>query len=362
MCIRDSINIFQFLSIHQRLLFDPECDDDHALNRVHKIMDMLIKYGGKDAIGQKNTSGGSILHDFQYFEYGRFFDLVERIVEVGGIQILFVQDKNGDSILHVLARCHQKVSSKSWEFLAKRYWEFLAKKELVMFQNVKGQTALHLACENNATIGIEVMLAQGGKDLTRKQDNEGNTALHYLKQDSSNFAGLKLIVQVGGTNLLHCRNNKHEKALSPFLIEAIQFQPDKKNLEKKVDELKHKHAKDTSRFKEIEQSQKYKIQQQKDLIKKLQDDVKEKESELENFKAKYENSKANEIALLEQVVKGAKGLKNSTNIQEKENKDQNQVNGSSSNVLTTSKRSRNYLEDKQNTASKRRRKVTFSTN
>ncbi|GFH44433.1 hypothetical protein CTEN210_00907 [Chaetoceros tenuissimus] len=367
---KKTVNIFEFLSIYQRLLFDHECDDDHALNRVYKIMDLLIKHGGKDAILQKNTSGGSILHYFPYFGHARFIDIVERIVKIGGMELLCVQDKHGDSILHVLAKCQQKVSSF--------YWELLIKKELVMVQNNKGQTALHLAYANNATFGIDVMLAQGGKDLAWIQDNEGNTALHYLQQDGGNFASLKLIIRVGGMDILHCCNHKQKKALSPFLIQALEFQHDKKKLqasvtkyEKKVDDFKHKHAKDTSRMeelKEIEKSQRNEIHQQRKVIEKLQDNVKEKETEVNIFKAKYENSKTNETALSEQLseMKRAEFLQSSTNKQEKENKDHNQLNASlstencsSSNSLT-SKRSREDIDDNYDFVSKRRRKVTFS--
>ena len=280
-----AVNIFEFLSIHQRLLFDYECDDVHALNRVHKIIDLLITYGDKDAILQKNTSGGSILHNFPYFGHTRFIDLVEHIVKVGGMEFLRVQDKDGDSILHVLARSQKKVSSL--------YWKLLAKKELVMDQNSKGQTALHLACENNETFAIDLLLAQGGKDLAKMQDNEGNTALHYLKQNGGNFKGLKLILQAGGMDLLHCRNNKQEKAFNnnQFLIQAIEFQPDKKKLQASVaklqkenngmDDLKHKHEKDTSqikKLKEIEKSRRIEIDELKARIKKLQDDAKEKDA------------------------------------------------------------------------------------
>ena len=362
-----AVNIFEFLSIHQRLLFDHECDDVHALNRVYKIISLLITYGGKDAILQKNTYGGSILHNFPYFGHTRFIDLVERIVKVGGKELLRVQDKDGDSILHVLARCQQKVSSL--------YWELLANKELVMVKNAKGQTALHLACASDNTSVIDLLLARGGNDLARMQDNEGNTVLHYLKQDGNYFASLKLIIQAGGMNLLHCRNNKQEKPLNPFLRRALEFQPDKKNLqasvtnlEKENRDLKDECTKETSRIKELEEIEKSKrneIHQQKEVIEKLQDDAKEKETEVNIFKAKYEKSNANEIALLGQVneLKRAKFLQNSTNKQEKENKDLNQLNAreenfSSSNILT-SKRSREDIDDNHNFVSKRRKKVTF---
>ena len=86
-----AVNIFEFLSIHQRLLFDHECDDVHALNRVYKIIYLLITYGGKDAILQKNTYGGSILHNFPYFGHTRFIDLVERRADRGVAEIALDQ-------------------------------------------------------------------------------------------------------------------------------------------------------------------------------------------------------------------------------------------------------------------------------
>jgi ankyrin repeat protein len=238
-----------------------------------------------------------------------------------------------------------------------------------MVQNSKGQTALHLACENNETFAIDLLLTQGGKNLAWMQDNEGNTALHYLKQDGGTFKDLKLILQAGGMDLLRCRNNKQEEAFNnQFLIQAIEFQPDKKKLQASVaklererndmDDLKHKHERDTSqikKLKKIEKSQRNEIDELKALIKKLEDDAKEKDIELKIFKAMYENSKANETFLVEQLreMKEKNTLKTSTNEQENDCKDLEQnASVGKKHVL---------IEDNYNIASKRHKQVTFST-
>jgi ankyrin repeat protein len=86
-------------------------------------------------------------------------------------------------------------------------------KELVMKVNINNQTALHWACWNGTSYNIIKMLIEvGGKDLVMAKDEGGKTTLHDLclciKRHAKAAEIIKLILQVGDTNLLLATKNR----------------------------------------------------------------------------------------------------------------------------------------------------------
>ncbi|GFH44436.1 predicted protein [Chaetoceros tenuissimus] len=208
-------------------------------------MKMLLDAGKKDLVMKKNEKGQSILHQFKYFDMASFVPIVERIKTIGGNEILSSKNNNGETILHTLARYNPQLNSKI--FVSLEYWETLAcDKDLVMMENEDGKTALHVACENSEINAIKALVKTGGRELVWKRDNVGNTALHLLsfrvsrEKDADNFQALKHMVEAGGMELLHSLNNKEKKPMTPFFIEALEFEFDEENKRAKVKALEEK--------------------------------------------------------------------------------------------------------------------------
>jgi ankyrin repeat protein len=87
--------------------------------------------------------------------------------------------------------------------------------------DIRNRTALHYACDGGASYNIIKMLIEvGGKDLVMAKDNYGNTALHYLcrriKRHTRPAKKIKLILQVGDANLL--LSTKYHAGQTPLEI------------------------------------------------------------------------------------------------------------------------------------------------
>jgi hypothetical protein len=92
-------------------------------------------------------------------------------------------------------------------------------KELVMKKDVKNVTVLHDACGTGASYNIiKILIEVGGEDLVMAKDNNGGyTALHYLCmliEDHTKAAEkIKLFLQIGDANLLLSAKNNAGQTL-----------------------------------------------------------------------------------------------------------------------------------------------------
>lgn len=308
-------NFFQFLSSEVFEIYAKDfCRKRISIDHIFEIMSMLIETGQKDLILAKNARGEFIFHGFKYFGRSKFSPIMRRILEIGGMDLLGMRDKNGDTILHCLARCEEDAIDYYRQILT-------FNEDLVMARNNTGKTALHIACKNSHSNFIELLIKKGGKELLWEQDTRGNTALHLLplsdKQGISNFASFKSIVETAGSDILHTLNKRKEKPFPPFVMKAIEFQLDEKKLHATIEKLKKdskvdkkevcdlkKKLRCTQREKQnlqdVEQSLKSDNKELRGSIMRLQDERKQADLEFETVKTLHEENKnAYEKSLVE---------------------------------------------------------------
>ena len=297
-----TLDLFQYLNLKKNLMYKKP-----SYYNTAKIMNMLLNAGKKDLVMKKNEKRQSILHQFKYFDMSTFVPIVQQIKTIAGNELLSSKVDNGDTVLHTLARFYPQNNSKV--FVSLEYWETLAcDKDLVMIQNTDGKTALHEACENSEINAIKVLVKTGGKELVWKRDKVGNTALHLLsfrvsrEKDADNFQALKHIVEAGGMEILHALNNREKKPMSPFFIEALEFEFDEENKRAKVKALEEKAELDKKAKQNIEEELKAVTKKNEDLEwkwinrKKKQRSDKELEEVVKSLKKKLKaQKKSNDI-------------------------------------------------------------------
>ncbi|GFH56429.1 hypothetical protein CTEN210_12905 [Chaetoceros tenuissimus] len=108
-------------------------------------------------------------------------DVIQKMIDsiVDGVWgILFRTNIDGDTPLHLVCRDHHNASIDVIRLLLdnRKPWNT---KKLLMQQNNRGQTALHIACQNGNDDAVKLLIDKGGWELTDICDKCGKTALEY---------------------------------------------------------------------------------------------------------------------------------------------------------------------------------------
>ena len=230
-----SDEVWKILACNKEIVMMVENDGQTALhlackaNRLDCIASLLAQ-GGKDLVVKQDRKKNTALH---YLPSTRkkdnaHFEIAEKILRVGGRELLECKNKSKNTPFFPFI-------SKALEFKFDNTSGMIQSgeneiDENVMQQDNLGKTVLHIACERNNCNDVRSLLERGGKALAWKRDVLGNTALHYLisaqRKNCSHFEIAEMILNVGGKELLDCKNNARKKPFLPFIAKAIEFQFD----------------------------------------------------------------------------------------------------------------------------------------
>ena len=170
-----------------------------------ETIDSLIKVGGKELVMTKYSEefNMSILH--LAFLVHASDDVVKRLIEVGGRDILMATEFNGNTALH--SACEDDASVDVVERMIE-----LGGKELIMVKNSRGETALHTASHHASVDVVESLIKFGEKDLFMEEDFDEKTALHVAVQYASSDV-VKKLIELGGKNLIMKKDSDGKNAL-----------------------------------------------------------------------------------------------------------------------------------------------------
>lgn len=207
----------------------------------------------KSAFIISNDKRNSVLHEF-FLMGNSNNEILELLLEVCNLPKF--QNKDGDTFLHVALRSstptefllellkenkssldkvvnlknecgntvlHEAISISNVDSrVLKVLLDFGENCKLLAQQNRKGQTPLHLLflSKNDTTSEIALLLHHCTQDIMLKQDKQGDTALHIaLRQDLIKIDQLKLLVNLGGSELILCRNMRNKTPLDEAVVQ-----------------------------------------------------------------------------------------------------------------------------------------------
>eukprot|EP00551_Chaetoceros_affinis_P008242 CAMPEP_0203667884 /NCGR_PEP_ID=MMETSP0090-20130426/4622_1 /ASSEMBLY_ACC=CAM_ASM_001088 /TAXON_ID=426623 /ORGANISM="Chaetoceros affinis, Strain CCMP159" /LENGTH=354 /DNA_ID=CAMNT_0050532163 /DNA_START=45 /DNA_END=1109 /DNA_ORIENTATION=- len=103
-------------------------------------------------------------------------EVVSKLIEVGGIDIIMEQDGDGWNSLQYAIKYGASIDvvSKLVE---------VGQKDVVMAKNNDGGTSLHVVCAKDTSVGerlVDLLVRQGGADLLMERDASDRTPLHLL--------------------------------------------------------------------------------------------------------------------------------------------------------------------------------------
>ncbi|GFH44442.1 predicted protein [Chaetoceros tenuissimus] len=330
--ILENMGIFQFLNFKKNFLQDEPMDDKKkkdgnkkkedinkrvlTFDDMKKIMNMLLDAQEKSSILTSYGSSGSILHTFDYYDHQKFTGIVNRIVSVGGKELLSIRNDEGYNFLHYLIASNKTI--------LKGYWHILTiNKRFVTLHNKDMETALHVACRLNRADCIDALLKKGEVDIIKVRDKDGNTALHLLSAtDASALSIFQKLIAIGGKQLLDTKNYANELPLNQFedekVLDEISLQQQKerineepvsKNSQKKAKKSAKKSAKE--RLQADYNSLKKNFDEQKIYIAMLEDAKQKDMKELKKAKADYkslEDAKQKDVKELKEAKADYKSL------------------------------------------------------
>ena len=143
-----------------------------------EIMYRMIEIGGKDFLLKTSIRDCTALH--YIFVHNRRLQLVPKLLEIGG-------------------------------------------RDLVMKRNkYSGYTALHFACLNEDSDdndeATKKLIEFGGKKLVMIKDHDGNTALHHVSKCVISLKTIKMMIDVGGKDLLKKKNNEGYRVVQDLAL------------------------------------------------------------------------------------------------------------------------------------------------
>ena len=165
----------------------------------------IIAVGGKDLVLMQYVCGNTALHYCIHIGYG--IEVIESLLECGDKELVMMTNRSDNlSALHIacMKKCPVQTFSKLIE---------VGKKDLVLIQDLDGNTALHYAIINECDFDvISLLLEYGGKDLVIMTANE-ETALHLACRKKCPVQTISKLIEVGGKDLVLIQGNENKTAL-----------------------------------------------------------------------------------------------------------------------------------------------------
>ncbi len=174
---------------------------------------VILKYGGADVVMPKGYKGKSTLMIAYSNRHLWHYDLefMSTMIDIGGRNLVMLQDDNNNTALHYAFRYWYRVPSKIMSKIVEVTMKIieLGGKELVMCRGSNNCTALFLALKNAPVEVITRLIEVGGKELLMLKSKYDTTALYHAIRNHRNVS-MEVIVKmidVGGKDLLMQQND-----------------------------------------------------------------------------------------------------------------------------------------------------------
>ena len=179
----------------------------HNENISLGVVEKLIEMGSIDILMAKDGVGETILHYACRNENSRL-DIISKLIEVGGRELVMYKDQDGETALHFACRNNGDVRIDIVSKLVEA-----GGIELVMEKDVDDETALHYECRNgNTSLDIvSKLLEVGGHDLVMGKDGDGETYIHYYicRNENISLDVVSKLIEVGGRDLVMEKEHRY---------------------------------------------------------------------------------------------------------------------------------------------------------
>ena len=162
-----------------------------SVEGIEQVVDSFIKVGGKALVNNVDCRDDSALHelfnllkDDQFEEYWKediWLSIFHKLLEVGGEELLMLEDRHGCTVAHIL--CRNRFHGNN----AKVIQELIkvGGKEILKQIDVFGNTPLHALCEicsDKSPEMVHDMIVAGGPEMVFLRNDDGFTPMHVACQ------------------------------------------------------------------------------------------------------------------------------------------------------------------------------------
>ena len=242
-------------ALHHACMYIPRLDKPKA--KHDEAMATLIEFGGRELVMATDHNGNTVLHYATYHSIS--LENVKLMIAIGGRDLLeqtnhanmmavYLVFSEGDIYMDVAQQILIELIKEgiihnvgndneysiggllhrnfSWEFL-REWWEdvllsvFTEINRLIQQSPKQTPTLLHfmiiIKFPNDMILDI---IDSGDKELVMALDDNGNTALHYVCEEPMSLEIVKLMIDIGGNDLLEQTNYVHMKVVYSVLLDA----------------------------------------------------------------------------------------------------------------------------------------------
>eukprot|EP00960_Hanusia_phi_P065872 766240-Hanusia_phi.AAC.1 len=161
------------------------CEHGHA-----DALKMVLEVGGREIMAVQNGHGQTCMHDACKLGH---VDVLKVLLELGEKDIVHIQDDNGRTCLHQ-ACMRGRLEAVKLVIEA-------GGSQLVMTQSIHGRTCAHEACEHGHAEVLNAILQVADKELLMCADRDGRTCAHEACKHG-HAQVLECMLELGGKELL----------------------------------------------------------------------------------------------------------------------------------------------------------------
>jgi hypothetical protein len=194
------------------------------LSRVINLIERMIDIGGKELVMQTDYDGESSLHEacWQY-NNGVPFKIIKSLIDKGGKELVTMMDNGGCTALQIL--CRGQVSIEVVEY----FLQIGGGKELLFMKCSCGWNPLHEVCDFGHSLELtKYFVGIGGRELVLEKDDDGRNSFFWAcdcggvldNGDGYNIAQreiLKYLIDTIGIFLIGTVDNNGELPIHTFV-------------------------------------------------------------------------------------------------------------------------------------------------
>lgn len=144
-------------------------------SKDYDVVMKLLDVGGKDITLQKDSDGINSLH--YLCSYSAPEAVIIKMIEVGGRELVFAKNRDGWNSLFY-ACCYNSSNSD----IIMKLIEVGGGRDIIIEKDNDGENVLFIACENNVSTDVlEKMIAVGGKEILMQTNKYGQSPLDLDK-------------------------------------------------------------------------------------------------------------------------------------------------------------------------------------